>query len=534
MAPTRAQPALPLLLLALTAVLLPGPGGARTSVHPPEAILPRGGSIQVNCSASCATPLMLGLETQLPKVEVDSGDNWKLFELSDIQEDSSPICFSDCGHDQETALATITVYWFPEVQLAPLPPWHPVGDNLTLRCLVTGGAPRARLSAVLLRGEEELSPRRPVVGEPAEVTATLLAGRGDHGANFSCRTELDLRPQGLGLFQNTSAPRQLRTFVLPVTRPQLVAPERLEVGTLEPVDCSLDGLFPSLEAQVHLELGEQRLNSITTYHEDSVSAKATIQVTAEQEGIQLLRCVVRLANQTRATHSTVTVYDFPGPNLTLSEPEVSEGNLVTVSCEAHAGAVVTLSDAQPGPPSSQVKFLINASAEDDGRLFSCSAALEVARKVLYKNRTLELRVLYGPRLDERDCLGNWTWQEGSQKTLRCQAWGNPAPLLSCTRKTDGALLPIGVVSFVKRELDGTYLCRAVSSRGEVTREVFLKVLWDNQNNLVIIIVVIIAALVSTLVLAAYLYNRQRKIKKYKIQKALEGATMKLNTQATPP
>lgn len=168
----------------------------------------------------------------------------------------------------------------------------------------------------------------------------------------------------------------------------------------------------------------------------------------------------------------------------------------------------------------------------------------------------------GPRLDERDCLGNWTWQEGSQKTLRCQAWGNPAPLLSCTRKTDGALLPIGVVSFVKRELDGTYLCRAVSSRGEVTREVFLKVLWgkfprvqgrhgpvcgpgwiltthcvlstDNQNNLVIIIVVIIAALVSTLVLAAYLYNRQRKIKKYKIQKALEGATMKLNTQATPP
>lgn len=89
---------------------LAGPGGARTSVHPPEAILPRGGSIQVNCSASCATPLMLGLETQLPKVEVDSGDNWKLFELSDIQEDSSPICFSDCGHDQETALATITVY----------------------------------------------------------------------------------------------------------------------------------------------------------------------------------------------------------------------------------------------------------------------------------------------------------------------------------------------------------------------------------------------------------------------------------------
>jgi hypothetical protein len=106
--------------------------------------------------------------------------------------------------------------------------------------------------------------------------------------------------------------------------------------------------------------------------------------------------------------------DFPGPNLTLSEPEVSEGNLVTVSCEAHAGAVVTLSDAQPGPPSSQVKFLINASAEDDGRLFSCSAALEVARKVLYKNRTLELRVLC-----EWDC---WTMPS------KPRPFSGPAPM----------------------------------------------------------------------------------------------------------
>lgn len=64
---------------------------------------------------------------------------------------------------------------------------------------------------VLLRGEEELS-RQPAVGEPAEVTVTVLAGREDHLANFSCRTELDLRPGGLGLFQNSSAPRQLQTF----------------------------------------------------------------------------------------------------------------------------------------------------------------------------------------------------------------------------------------------------------------------------------------------------------------------------------
>lgn len=97
------------------------------------------------------------------------------------------------------------------MELLPLPRWQPVGENLTLRCQVAGGAPRRNLTVVLLRGEEELS-RQPAVGEPAEVTVTVLAGREDHLANFSCRTELDLRPGGLGLFQNSSAPRQLQTF----------------------------------------------------------------------------------------------------------------------------------------------------------------------------------------------------------------------------------------------------------------------------------------------------------------------------------
>lgn len=101
---------------------------------------------------------------------------------------------------------------FPErVELGRLPPWQPVSENLTLRCLIMGGAPRDRLTAVLLWDQEELS-RQQVVGEPGEVTATVQVGRDDHGANFSCRTELDLRPEGLELFVNTSAARQLRTF----------------------------------------------------------------------------------------------------------------------------------------------------------------------------------------------------------------------------------------------------------------------------------------------------------------------------------
>ena len=97
------------------------------------------------------------------------------------------------------------------VELAPLPLWQPVGEELNLSCLVSGGAPRDHLSVVLLRGEEQLG-RQPVgKGEPAEVTFTVQPRREDHGTNFSCRWELDLRSQELELFQNTSAPRKLQT-----------------------------------------------------------------------------------------------------------------------------------------------------------------------------------------------------------------------------------------------------------------------------------------------------------------------------------
>lgn len=83
----------------------------------------------------------------------------------------------------------------------------------------------------------------------------------------------------------------------------------------------------------------------------------------------------------------------------------------------------------------------------------------------------------GPRLDERDCLGNWTWPEGSEQTLECQAWGNPPPQLTC-RREDGAPLPIGEVKAVKWEMNGTYKCHASSAHGNVTRDVHVTVLCE--------------------------------------------------------
>lgn len=399
--------------------------------------------MQVTCRASCDGNAVLGLETPLTKKEVANGINWKTYELSDIQEDSTPLCFSNCNGIQSTASVTLIVYSLPKrVELAPLPPWQPVGEDLTLRCEVEGGAPRTNLSVLLLRGEEELS-RQLAEGETAEFT--LLASRGDHGANFSCRTELDLRPKNRGLFQNSSVPRQLRTFVLPKTHPHLVSPRIMEVGTQQHVNCTLDGLFPASEAQVHLVLEDHRLETTVEYNKDSLLATACIKANTEEEGTQQLTCTVTLGNQSQWTLENVTIYSFPAPILTLSPPNVSEGTVVSVECKACAGAVVTLQGAPAGPPGPSAQFLLNATSNDDGRIFLCSAALEVAGTVLRKNTTQELRVLY------------------------------------------------------------------------------------NSNQVVTIILVAAAVTLISVCTAAYLYNRQRKIREYKLQKAREANAMKLNT-----
>lgn len=60
----------------------------------------------VNCSASCAE---LGLEIELSKKEVAQGVNWKTFELSDVREDISPICYANCPNQTESSVS-ITVY----------------------------------------------------------------------------------------------------------------------------------------------------------------------------------------------------------------------------------------------------------------------------------------------------------------------------------------------------------------------------------------------------------------------------------------
>ncbi|XP_011949155.1 PREDICTED: intercellular adhesion molecule 5 [Cercocebus atys] len=450
-------------------------------LQPRVAFVERGGSLWLNCSTNCPRPERGGLETSLRRNGTQRGLRWLARQLVDIREpETQPVCFFRCARRTLQARGLIRTFQRPDrVELMPLPPWQPVGENFTLSCRVPGAGPRASLTLTLLRGAQELI-RRSFAGEPprargAVLTATVLARREDHGANFSCRAELDLRPHGLGLFENSSAPRELRTFSLSPDPPRLTAPRLLEVGSERPVSCVLDGLFPASEARVYLALGDQNLSPDVTLDGDALVATATATASAEQEGARQLVCNVTLGAEDRETRENVTIYSFPAPLLTLSEPSVSEGQMVTVTCTAVAQALVTLEGVPAAVPGQPAQLQLNATENDDRRNFFCDATLDVDGETLIKNRSAELRVLYAPRLDDSDCPRSWTWPEGPEQTLRCEARGNPEPSVHCARSDGGAVLALGLLGPITRALSGTYRCKAANDQGEAVKDVTLTV-----------------------------------------------------------
>ncbi|XP_029074989.1 intercellular adhesion molecule 5 isoform X2 [Monodon monoceros] len=450
-------------------------------LQPRVALVERGGSLWLNCSTNCPRPERGGLETSLRRNGTQRGLRWLARQLVDIREpETQPVCFFRCARRTLQARGLIRTFQRPDrVELVPLPAWQPVGENFTLSCRVPGAGPRGSLTLTLLRGARELI-RRSFSGEPprargAVLTATVLARREDHGANFSCRAELDLRPHGLGLFENSSAPRELRTFALPPEPPRLAAPRLLEVGSEGPVSCAMDGLFPASEAEVYLALGDQRLSPDVTLEGDALMATATATASAEQEGARQLVCNVTLGGESRETQENVTVYSFPEPLLTLSEPNAPEGKMVTVTCAAGARALVTLDGIPAAVPGQPAQLQLNATENDDRRGFFCDATLEVDGETLRKNESAELRVLYAPRLDDSGCPRSWTWPEGPEQTLRCEARGNPEPSVHCARPDGGAVLALGLLGPVTRALAGTYHCTATNVQGQAVKDVTLTV-----------------------------------------------------------
>lgn len=497
----------PLLLTCL--LILSGAWGFQVHVEPQDPLVLTGEPLVVKCSTDCPQPESFILETFLSKETVDRGPGWETFRLN-MTEDAVILCAINCQGQQLTNSSSISTYSFPDsVELVPFLPWLPVGENLTVQCLVAGGAPRTQLTVVLLRGDEVLS-RQPAVEEPALVSTTVLVLREHDGANFSCLTELDLRSRGLGLFQNSSDPQQLRTYVLPDTRPRYTGPRLLEVGKPWNATCSLEGLFPASEAHVHMQLGNQMLHPTVHTREDTV--EAFVQVSNQtQEGHHNFLCSVSLGLERRKSLKYLTFYSFAGPNLTLSESNALEGSVVNVTCTAGAREQVSLDGILAPGPGQPVQLKLNATELKDKHVFICTATLNVLGKLLHKIQSVQLRVRYSPRIDRARCPQHLIWKEDTLNVLHCQARGNPDPLLKCLQNNSRNPVPVGIPFIVTSNYSGTYLCQATSSLGIYTLMLEIKV--QDQNSQAVTIALIVLTILGLVAIAgslAYIYWCQKR------------------------
>ncbi|XP_010347935.2 intercellular adhesion molecule 3 isoform X3 [Saimiri boliviensis] len=293
----------------------------------------------------------------------------------------------------------------------------------------------------------------------------------------------------------------ITVYTLPVTPPRLVAPRFLEVETSWPVDCTLDGLFPASEAQVHLALGDQVLNATVTNHGDMITATATATARADQEGARQMICNVTLGGERLEARENLTVFSFLGPILNLSEPSAPEGSTVIVSCMAGARVQVTLDGVPAAAPGQPAQLQLNTTENDNGRSFFCSATLEVDGEFLHRNSSVQLRVLYGPQIDRAKCPQHLKWKDKTTQVLQCQARGNPLPQLQCLKEGSSQEVPVGIPFLVNVTHNGTYQCQAVSSRGKYTLVLVINIEAGNSHFVPVLLAVFTTLGVVTVVVA---------------------------------
>ncbi|XP_032947578.1 intercellular adhesion molecule 5 [Rhinolophus ferrumequinum] len=509
-------------LLAL--ILCPGATEElfEVSVWPEQALVKFGQSLMVNCSTTCPNPGPSGIETFLKKTQVGKGPQWKEFLLEDITENSILQCFFSCAGIQKDTNLDITMYQPPEqVTLELQPAWVAVDEVFTVKCCVPRVAPLENLTLTLLQGNQELYRKNfmslAVATQRAEVTIRVKAQREDDRCNFSCRAELDLSSRGGELFHSTSAMKVLRSFEFS-QRPQIQVPPLLEVGMAETVSCEVARVFPAKEVMFHMFLGDQELSPFLSWEEDTAWANATVR--AMETGDQELSCLVSLGPMEQKTREPVHVYSFPPPILEIEELYPLVGTDINVTCTGHvltsSSPTLWLQGVPDLPaPGEPAWLLLTTREEDDGRNFSCEASLEVQGQQFIKTTTIQLHVLYKPRLEESGCPGNQTWVEGTEQMLACIAKGNPTPSLACT--WNGVIFDLEVPQKATQNHTGIYCCTATNQLGSVSKDITLIVQGlDEGNSSTIFIIIIVALGMGVITIALYLNYRPCKIERRKL------------------
>ncbi|XP_012968680.1 intercellular adhesion molecule 5 isoform X1 [Mesocricetus auratus] len=494
------------------------------SVWPNPALVKFGQSLTINCSTTCPDPGPSGIETFFKKTQLAKGPQWKEFLLEDITEDSVLQCFFSCAGVQKDAVLDITMYQPPEQVILDLQPeWVTTEEAFTVKCHVPSVAPLQSLTLTLLQGDQELHRKdfmsASAASQRAEVAVNVRAQRENDKCNFSCRAELDLSPQGGGLFHGSSATKELRIFEFSQS-PQIGVSSLLEVGVAETVSCEVTRVFPAQEAVFRMFLEDQELSPFSSWKGDAAWASATI--LAMETGDQELTCLVSLGPVEQKVRRPVHVYSFPPPILEVEDAYPLAGTDVNVTCSGHVltspSPTLRLEGAPNlSAPGESAWLLFTAREEDDGRNLSCEASLEVQGRRLLKTTEIQLHVLYKPRFEESSCPGNQIWVEGMDQMLACIPEGNPAPALVCI--WNGVIIDLDVPQKATQNHTGTYCCTATNQLGSVSKDIAVIVQGLHEGITSSTIFIIIISTLGMAVITITLYLNYQPCKRNRRKRA---------------
>ncbi|XP_014059416.2 intercellular adhesion molecule 1 [Salmo salar] len=174
-------------------------------LKPPRVVVRYGDSVSVNCSTSSTDHEGMGWEATFGGTGFEQDVNivtWTVDNLTDWT--IEPICYMTLIDDEQPSkVLPVILYKTPDsVSISVLRHSGPMleGTEYQLQCDIQNMAPQQNLVVKWYKGNEPLDKLTysNVSKTPVDVSATLLISpsRHDDGAQYRCRAELDLGPEG--------------------------------------------------------------------------------------------------------------------------------------------------------------------------------------------------------------------------------------------------------------------------------------------------------------------------------------------------
>ncbi|XP_045576432.1 hemicentin-1 isoform X1 [Salmo salar] len=427
-------------------------------LKPPRVVVRYGDSVSVNCSTSYTDHEGMGWEATIGGTGFEQDVNivtWTVDNLTDWT--IEPKCYVTLiDNEQPSKVLPVILYKTPDrVSISVLRHSGPMveGTEYQLQCDIQNMAPQQNLVVKWYKGNEPLDKLTysNVSKTPVDVSPTLMISpsRHDDGAQYRCRAELDLGPEGPQPHPTvTSEPLSITVHYKPV----IECPSQYSVvenSTLDRIPCTFNGNPPPN----------------VVWYQESRQVNASTPLARTDFG----QYVITITNDIGSTSSTVHITVEYAPKFKCTNQykvKENENHNLSVTCTVD------------GNPSSKITWLKGQQEVDIHQ--SLTRGNRGAYTLVTNNthgkatHNLFIDVLYAPEF----LLGNDTVEvsAGSDVSLNCSAEGNPPPELRWTNNdahnvkssTEGRQRTIRITKATSTNA-GIYICTATNRVGTATR-----------------------------------------------------------------